>query len=203
MAKALDRTDIRYGRLVALERSGYLGNVIAWRCQCDCGNVVIVRGINLGVNTNSCGCSNRERLTKHGLSRHPAYHAWASMRHRCLNPASKAYPLYGGRGITICDRWIDSAENFIEDMGTPPTSEHSLDRIDNAHGYSKENCRWATWKEQQQNRRTTRLVTHDGQTKCVAEWAREYGINRGALGLRLRNGWPVEKALKTPVRSKG
>ena len=118
---------------------------------------------------------------------------------RCNNKNDTRYQWYGGRGITVCDRW-SKFENFLADMGERP-EKMTLDRIDTNGNYCPENCRWATNKQQHRNKRSNRLLTHDGETKCVAEWAETVGISQGALASRIDvYGWSVEKALTTPVR---
>lgn len=123
------------------------------------------------------------------------------MIQRCTNHKNKYYPNYGGRGITVCQEWRDSFENFLKDMGECP-SKHQIDRIDNNGGYRKENCRWVTPKTNSRNRRDNRLETHNGKTQCLAAWAEEIGINIKTLGSRLRNGWSIENALKISVAKK-
>ena len=141
-------------------------------------------------------------VRRHGQSaqnRTPEYSCWDSMKQRCLNQSHTSYENYGGRGITICEAWL-SFDNFFNDMGQRPSPRHTLERIDNNRGYEPGNCKWATRGEQLRNTRRSRYVEHDGQRKVIADWADEYGIPRGALLMRLRNNWPFEKALKTPVR---
>lgn len=135
-----------------------------WLCRCECGGLVVVWGSNLrrGI-TRSCGCLRREvtgRLRfKHGLHRTPEHIVWAAMRYRCLNPSSSSWKWYGGRGITICDRWRDDFVAFLEDVGPRPSPEHSLDRIDVDGNYEPGNVRWATPSEQQRNKRRRGYVT--------------------------------------------
>lgn len=118
------------------------------------------------------------------------------IKQRCYNQKLGCYPIYGGRGIRVCERWLESFQNFITDMGPRPSVEHSIDRIDNNGPYSPENCRWATQREQRTNQSRTRLLTHNGATHSVAEWSRIVGIRLDTLLVRLdRQKWPIEKAL--------
>lgn len=113
---------------------------------------------------------------------------------RCLNPRSEKWPQYGGRGIAVCQRWQESFEAFLADMGEPPP-DHSLDRIDNDGPYSPENCRWATNNQQARNKSTNRVLTYQGKSQTLAEWAEELGLPRNTIQTRLRLGWSVERAL--------
>lgn len=134
---------------------------------------------------------------KHGLTHTPEYEAWAAMHARCGNPRCKSYKDYGGRGIRVCERW-KSFEAFIADMGRRPDG-CSLDRFpDNNGNYEPGNCRWATSRQQGNNKRNNVWLTLNGQTKTFMEWAREYGIPRGKLRKRLKAGWPLQEALTRP-----
>lgn len=153
-----DLTGSTFGRLVVLARSGSTRNKSArWECQCSCGATTIVTGKNLlrGI-TRSCGCLHREGMSalfkRHGMTRTKVHQAWKAMHQRCSNPNRKHYQHYGGRGISVCERWA-TFENFYEDMGDPPSDRHSIDRIDVDGNYEPSNCRWATWSEQIRNRR--------------------------------------------------
>lgn len=173
-----------------------------WLCRCRCGTVRIVAAHDLKSGaTLSCGCLGRERRRKHGLHRTPEYRIWASMLDRCRNPNGKYYHHYGGRGITVCERWY-SFRNFIADMGQRPSPKHTIERRDNERGYSKRNCRWATKSEQMNNTRQTRLLTFRGKTQCLVWWAREIGIDHRTLNHRIQYGWSVERALTEPVHAK-
>ena len=175
---------------------------------CECGNrkVILVESVSEG-KTGSCGClrseASSERLIKHGNAKRgkasPAWLTWMSMNQRCSYQHSNRWEMYGGRGITVCERWRHSFEAFLEDMGPRPDG-CSIDRIDNAKGYFKENCRWSSAKQQAINRKSSVLIEFNGKTQCITEWAEEVGIGFGTLYQRLKKGWSVEKALTHPVR---
>jgi len=122
------------------------------------------------------------------------------MKRRCLNPNASQFALYGGRGITICQRWVGSFEAFLADMGEKPSRGHSLDRIDNDGPYSPGNCRWATAKDQVANSRMAKLLTHDGVTDTLGGWAARVGFNHGVIAARLKRGWSIADALTKPCR---
>lgn len=131
-----------------------------------------------------------------GRKRTPTHYAWTNMISRCINKNRPDYHCYGGRGITVCDRWRNSFSAFLEDMGERPDG-HSLDRIDNSKGYEPGNCRWATRDQQMQNTRATRLISFQNETMGLTAWARRLGLNKESLRSRLLRGWPIEKALTT------
>jgi hypothetical protein len=126
--------------------------------------------------------------------------AWGQMIARCYDPNHEKYHRYGARGIRVCDRWI-CFRLFLEDMGERP-KDKTLNRIDNDGDYRPDNCEWATHKEQAQNRGNNKLLTFEGKTLCLTEWAREIGITREALRNRINKGWSVDDALTTPQRVK-
>lgn len=165
MSEFIDLSGERIAFLTVLHRTFRPGITSAfWKCLCDCGNTTEVRGVYLrNGHTTSCGCKRGNRNVIHGGSRRnarmPEYYVWAGMRKRCLDPNSKSYKNYGGRGITVCDRWQDFA-NFIADMGPRPSHEHSIERKDNDCGYSPDNCIWATRDIQAKNRRPKKKITH-------------------------------------------
>ena len=131
----------------------------------------------------------------HGSSCTPEYAIWCAMKARCRNPKSPAYPRYGGRGIQVCDRWMESFEAFVKDMGWRPNPQYLLDRIDNDGNYEPGNVRWATLKQSNRNRRNAHLLTHNGQTRTVAGWAEVLGVSRQLIISRLNKGWSVERTL--------
>lgn len=203
----IDMTGQRFGRLVVTSCAGRQHNrKYKWNAVCDCGALVCTDGGDLrsGV-TKSCGCLQREKARKagdrtrtHGMANTSIYSIWDSMHQRCNNVNRKDYVRYGGKGVTVCERW-NSFDNFLADMGTRPEG-CSLDRINNDLGYSPENCRWATIKQQNRNQSTNRIIVWDGESKCLAEWAEHLNINKNTLYARLtKYQWPVEKAFTAPV----
>lgn len=140
-----------------------------------------------------------------GRTSHPLYITWSGMRARCNIESCTSYPLYGGRGIYVCERWDnleDGFENFIEDMGEKPSGT-SIDRIDNDGPYSPENCRWATATEQNNNRKNNFILEHDGVKRTAAEWGRISGVDPSVIRGRLKMGWSVPEAIFTPIHTKG
>ena len=124
---------------------------------------------------------------------------WADIVQRCTNPKREAYKDYGGRGIRVCDRWLGSSVNFVADMGPRPSPAHTIDRIDTNGNYEPSNCRWATWTEQQRNRRNNHTLTFRGETRCVAEWSEVLGVSKWTLHSRISMGWSTERTLSEPV----
>jgi len=194
----------QFGKLTVIKESGHLGSVLAFDCKCDCGNVVTVRGPSLrSGNTSSCGCVHKEMVgnlnRSHGQSNTTEYSIWQNMISRCSNPNVDCYDRYGARGIVVSDEWR-FFEAFYADMGEKPEGM-TLDRIDNCGPYSKENCRWATLAEQARNTRRNHFVEFNGKTKCLKDWAEEYGLAYNTLRKRfLLLGWSFDKAVTTPPR---
>ncbi len=180
-----------------------------WMFTCDCGNNVIREkkamfdGLSASKRS-SCGCAlasiNRQRQRKHGAAGSATYSSWRSMIQRC-NPKSKSYhPNHAGRGVTIHPPWVESFDQFVQDVGLRPSRAYSLDRVNNDGNYEPGNVRWATRSQQSRNRRTTRLLTAFGVTKSIADFAEEYKIKHACLTSRLRTGMSPEEALTKPTK---
>ena len=205
MTKFKDLTGQRFGRLLVLNRYDRTKNFkYRWICQCDCGNVVVVLGPSMISRRQvSCGCHKneaaRERCTKHGATSGNAwsreYRAWHHMKQRCYNPQCKDYHNYGGRGISVCESWVNSFENFLSDMGQCPDGL-TLDRKDSNGNYEPGNCRWATWTEQARNKRLTKQITINGLTHCISEWSEISGVAYKCINDRIKRGWPPERLLE-------
>jgi hypothetical protein len=144
----------------------------------------------------------RKSNTTHGMRRTPEYMVWSDMRNRCQNPKNRSWNRYGGRGISVCERW-ESFSNFIEDMGQRPSNFHEIDRIENDGNYEPTNCRWATASVQNSNKSNTHLITAFGKTQCLKHWAGEIGITPATLRRRFSRKWNLEAALSTRSLGKG
>lgn len=138
-------------------------------------------------------------VVKHGHAKRGAtskeYCAWANAVARCTNPGHPSFARYGARGITVCEKWLNSFAQFLADMGLSPSPKHTLERKNNDLGYSADNCRWATRKEQSINTRCSRGLTHNGRTMSVREWAKEIGVHHSTLQYRINRGIPIADAL--------
>lgn len=190
---------LRFGRLLIIGKAANRNGQPYALCRCDCGKEkeIAMSSLRRGL-TQSCGCFRKEKgpaNKRHGLHASRTYKAWLSMRQRCLNSNNPAYPNYGGRGITIDPSW-DSFDQFLVDMGEVPEGM-SIERKDNDKGYGPDNCMWADRTTQARNTRKCRQITYNGQTKTLAAWADEHGINRQTLAKRLDTGWSMERALST------
>lgn len=198
----------RFGRLRVIDQSDlrYKGQVV-WNCRCDCGSIYRVASHLLrSGGVRSCGClridSIKERFATHGHNRNRkpsrTYISWAAMRARCEDPSRDTFRLYGGRGIRVCRRWI-KFENFLKDMGQRPVGM-TIERKNGDGNYTPSNCKWATQKEQMANSSANKLLTHQGKTVHLAEWARLTGMKRETIAMRLRRGWDIARALSIPVK---
>jgi hypothetical protein len=172
-------------------------------CQCGCGNEVIVGLNNLrkGI-AKSCGCLQKEIIREMGITHNrwgtPTYRSWDKMKQRCNNRNNECYKNYGGRGIKVCKEW-NKFENFYKDMGDRPKNT-TIDRTDNNGNYCKENCRWATWIEQANNRRNNKIIKINNQNKTLTQWCKIYNLKYGTINTRIIRGWTIEKALFTKVK---
>lgn len=170
-----------------------------FRCECDCGGEKIVKmGCLKNGYTSSCGCLWREQAIKniprtHEMSASREYWIWKSMKARCLNPNNASFNRYGGRGISVCERWM-KFDNFYSDMGDAP-SRLTLDRKDNNGNYEPGNCRWATYKQQQRNRSSNHRIAHNGTTKSMVEWSEDLGISYNTIQGRHSSGYPEQELL--------
>lgn len=181
-----------------------------WVFKCECGNYVSVKKCDVvRGNTKSCGChkiiSSTERATKHGKAVSgkvtKGYQTWKGIKQRCLNPKYKNFNLYGGKGINIDEEWVNDFSAFIQYIGEPPTSSHTIDRIDGTKGYVKGNVRWATYVEQGRNTNRNKKLTLDGVVLCMAEWAEKLNISYSTIRSRKRYGWCDKCALTVTVSS--
>lgn len=195
----------RFGRLQVLDfshKGGKDGRKYFYKCLCDCGKEC-VKSASYLLNSEtfphpSCGCWRKElniaSSTTHGRGKKTdrEYKTWCEIKGRCYNENSTFYKNYGGRGIKMCDRWLNSFENFIADMGNRPSPKHSIDRIDVNGDYTPENCRWATMKEQCNNRRSNIRIEYQGKTQTLKQWCEELGLNYPNAYSMLRNGRSFE-----------
>lgn len=194
------RPGMEIGGILVLQDLPNKGRNKAWLCRCSCGVEFEALGGNIvSGNTKSCGCRrrkvSREKATKHGGSGTRTFNVWNNMIRRCCDPQNDAYKDYGGRGITVCERWMDF-EGFRADMGEAPRGR-MLDRINNNGNYDPGNCRWATSFEQARNTRSNALVTIGGETKCIAEWAEQSGIPASRIWARKNKlGWKDDDLLR-------
>lgn len=213
----IDPVGKKYNRLTVVSEAPRKGKYIRYmNCLCECGTAKLVKMSHLiDGRTKSCGCFHSEQSSKrtkmlhetgrintvtHGYAKSKIYGVYYSMIRRCSNPKANAYKDYGGRGIKVCGRWMASFENFFEDMGTPKPKE-TIERLNNALGYCKENCEWATRKIQQNNRRNNHNITFAGKTQTLTQWSEEIGIHHNTLFERIKRGLPVEEVLSPKLIS--
>lgn len=192
----------KFGRITALRFKDVHFRNARWVCKCECGSVKVVYGCHLrSGKVVSCGCFQRERAYEtnktHGCTHDLEYGIWKTMKARCCNPKTKSFANYGGRGIMVCDRWMNSFENFISDMGTRPSRKHSVERKNNNGNYDPSNCVWATQKEQSNNTRSNRILEFNGRRQNMNQWINETG--KKAIACRIWRGWSAERAISEPV----
>lgn len=200
MSKFKDLTGNKYNYLTAIRVLKKNNGRAIWLFKCDCGKELELKGAIVTRKTKpqkSCNECYQKRRILHGMSKSKEFYAWRGILNRCTNKNEVSYKHYGGRGIKVCDRW-NEFKNFIDDMGYSPSKKHSIDRINNNDGYYKENCRWATTKQQMRNVRSNRIIEYNGESKPISEWAEDLGLTYQALFYRLKRNWDLEKAFTYP-----
>lgn len=206
VTRVVDLTGQAFGRLTVVERATNAGTKTRWLCRCECGTTKAVQTYLFTSGTTlSCGCLVREGTkgkrtrTMVDAPQSPTYNTWRGIVQRCCNPKAHRFDHYGGRGITMCERWRESFAVFVADVGERPSKRHSLDRIDGTGNYEPGNVRWATWTVQMRNTSRNRLLTLGVETLPVAAWAERLGVAPSTLWNRSADGWSDERVLITPV----
>lgn len=208
--KGQDLTGHKYGRLTVLSLEySTKKKQYHWRCKCDCGNITHASEWQLTTSNSkgkkSCGCLAHDilvrRSTTHCHSHDPLYVTWRNMKTRCYNHNYELYHRYGGRGIKICEEWLDFDHFYKWSIENGYAKGLSIDRIDNDKDYSPDNCRWTTPTVQARNTRRSKFVEYNGQLKTVAEWAEEYGVTYHILSSRLYRGWSMDDAINIPAKT--
>ncbi len=172
-------------------------------CQCHCGKVFETSKDNFkNGGVRSCGCKQHtgDSFRTHGMSTSKEYHCWIDMKMRCYNQNNEAYHNYGGRGIKVSDQWVNSFETFFKDMGKCPENKKSIDRILVNGDYSKENCRWADFDDQSNNKRNSKFLTFNNKTQTQKQWSVELNISQDLIKNRLKRGWSIEDTFTKPIR---
>lgn len=210
--KFIDLTGQRFGKLVVIcrDKNGHRKET-QWKCLCDCGNYTVKRanGLIHGISTN-CGCETRKKLaestrknkTKHGETHTRLYRIYTQMKRRCDSPYLEVYQYYGGKGVTVCQEWLDSYEAFRDwALANGYSDDLTIDRIDVNGNYCPENCRWVDMKTQCRNRTSNIQITVHGETHCIVEWSEITGIKASTIYMRLRRGWNTERLFE-PIGGK-
>lgn len=196
--KNIDITGKRFGRLLAVEQTYTKKGQQYWMCICDCGTEKIIRKSHLiSGRIKSCGCLLKDNMSgyKHGLCNTRIMRIFQGIKNRCYNKNEKAYKNYGGRNITICKEWLENSLLFYEWAKNNGYKKGlTIDRIDNNKGYSPDNCRWTTYKQQARNTRRNLILEYRGKKKCLAEWCDFLGLDSRRTQERLKRGWSVERA---------
>lgn len=198
----------RYNRLTFIKEESPKSNHRRGLFRCDCGKETIIGiyDVTYG-HTSSCGCyrieNQKQSATTHGATRDrnnpPEYRAWKAMKARCYDKNNISYQNYGGRGIVVCEKWLNDYSAFLADVGEKPTPQHTIDRIEVNGNYEPSNVRWATKIEQMRNTRLVHPVTINGVTKLICEWAEISKVPEESISSRLRSGWDVERAVFCPI----
>ena len=205
MGAFVDLTGERFEKLLVIERADNVNGLTAWLCRCDCGNTKVIQGkmLKRGL-AKSCGCLRREvakeRATKHSLCGTRLYTTYHNMKKRCYDPKSDHYKWYGNENKHICDEWMgkDGFQEFSKwAMANGYSEDLTIDRIDNNKGYSPENCRWVTAKQNSRNKRNNHFITIKGITKTISEWCECLNVPESRVRGRIALGWDGEKALTT------
>lgn len=210
MSNFKDLTGEKIGRLTVIKRvENNKANNAQWLCQCECGKEIITTTANLKRrHSKSCGCLRKEHTSginnnfyKHGMYNTKLYQTWHNMKQRCFNKNSSHYKNYGGRGIKVCDEWLEFMNFYNWAMSNEYSEELTIDRIDVNGNYEPDNCRWVDNKTQCNNKRNNHLITYNGKTHTMMEWSRLLNIKYDVLRFRLKRGWDIEKALTERIKN--
>lgn len=203
----------KYGEVTALRELPRDCPHVKWLCRCSCGKEVVKRAAQMRTRYVSCGCWNKvwgreigKKRTTHahtlGHTATPEYDAWLGMKYRCTNHSYEGWHNYGGRGIKVFEGWLNDFQAFYDHIGPRPSNKHSIDRINNDGNYEPGNVRWATLAEQQRNLRKNVWITIKGETKCLSDWAKQYGLQPIRITRRIKElGWTAEQAVTTPTKT--
>lgn len=209
MSKSSELTGQKFNRLTVIRRNltDSSSGTSRWDCVCECGTEKTVRGNNLkSGQVRSCGCLQKENISSalktHGASRTPEHNIWKTIKQRTLNENNVDYPAYGGRGIKLCDRWKNSFESFIEDMGKRPSPSHSIDRLNGDGDYEPNNCRWSTPEEQANNKSTNLRFVYEDQNLTLAQIAKLNNVSYESLRRRIHRGQDIGSAVSAMKTNK-
>lgn len=205
--KAHNLTGKRYGRLIVISRAANRQGKVMWLCKCDCGNTKEIAAPSLvSGRTQSCGCLSKERTriacTKHGGLNTRLYRIWRNMKSRCACSSAAKHFNYGGKGITVCEEWNEFSAFREWALSNGYTDNLTIDRKDSSKGYTPENCRWATTKEQNNNTSQNHILDYNNFSGTIAQWAERIGLPYKVLSERIRREWTIERALNTPIVKK-
>lgn len=191
---------VSYGKLTIVSESEKINGKRHFLCECECGNVGVHRleDIRAG-KIKSCGCFNKEKEIKHGLSGTRIYNTWKSMISRCNDAKCDSFNSYGGRGIKVCEGWLDASTFYAWSIANGYEDDLTIERKNVNGNYEPGNCTWIPLREQANNTRRSRTITHNGQTMILKKWAKRLNIKYATLKNRLRLGWSIGKALESPL----
>ena len=212
MSRLKNLVGMKFGRLVVLERADNKikkngKSLVMWRCLCKCGNIKVVsRDSLLSSRVQSCGClraeKTSERRFKHGLRRTQLYNVWANIKTRCYNPKKDTYIYYGGKGITMCQEWLDDFKAFYNwSINNGYKKGLTIDRLNPNGNYEPSNCRWVTVSQQQNNKLNNHIIEYNGEVHTLAEWSKLLNLTYGALYRRIQYlNWSIERAFTTSIK---